>query len=67
MLGDESRCLAQRKKHIALIRGLDQALVECSRMSDSQSSEPGFESLFATISKFGHVRSLHAAPVDSAV
>ena len=67
MLGDESRCLAQRKKHIALIPGLDHALVECGRMSDSQSSEPGFESPFATVSKFGHVRSLHTTPVDSAV
>ena len=29
------------------------------RMPDSQSSEPGFESLFVTVSKIGHVRSLH--------
>ena len=28
------------------------------RMPDSQSSEPGFESLFATISKIGHFHSL---------
>ena len=30
-----------------------------SRMPDSQSSEPGFESPFATVSKIGHFRSLH--------
>ena len=29
------------------------------RMSDSQSSEPGFESPFSTISKIGHFRYLH--------
>ena len=29
------------------------------RMPDSQSSEPGFEPRFATISKIGHFRSLH--------
>ena len=29
------------------------------RMSDSQSSEPGFESPVGTISKIGHVRYLH--------
>ena len=29
------------------------------RMPDSQSSEPGFESPFATVSKIGHFRSLH--------
>ena len=29
------------------------------RMPDSQSSEPGFESTFATVSKIGHFRSLH--------
>ena len=28
-------------------------------MPDSQSSEPGFESPFATVSKIGHFRSLH--------
>ena len=28
-------------------------------MPDSQSREPGFESLFATVSKIGHFRSLH--------
>ena len=28
-------------------------------MPDSQSREPGFESPFATGSKFGHFRSLH--------
>ena len=28
-------------------------------MPDSQSSEPGFEPPFATISKIGHFRSLH--------
>ena len=28
-------------------------------MLDSQSSEPGFESLFVTVSKIGHFRSLH--------
>ena len=28
-------------------------------MPDSQSSEPGFESLFVTISKIGYFRSLH--------
>ncbi len=28
-------------------------------MPDSQSSEPGFESHFATVSKIGHFRSLH--------
>ena len=27
-------------------------------MPDSQSSEPGYESHFATVSKIGHVRSL---------
>ena len=31
-------------------------------MPDSQSSEPGFESLFATVSKIGHFRSLHLRP-----
>ena len=31
-------------------------------MPDSQSSEPGFESPFATVSKIGHFRSLHCAP-----
>ena len=31
-------------------------------MPDSQSSEPGFESPFATISKIGHFRSLHWCP-----
>ena len=35
-------------------------------MPDSQSSEPGFESPFATVSTIGHFRSLHDAPVDSA-
>ena len=29
--------------------------------------EPGFESHFATVSKFGHFRSLLDAPVDSAI
>ena len=29
-------------------------------MSDSQSSESGFESLFVTVSKIGHFRSLHS-------
>ena len=31
-------------------------------MPDSQSNEPGFESLFATVSKIGHFRSLHWHP-----
>ena len=31
-------------------------------MPDSQSSEPVFESLFATVSKIGHFRSLHWRP-----
>ena len=31
-------------------------------MPDSQSSEPGFESCFATVSKIGHFRSLHWRP-----
>ena len=31
-------------------------------MLDSQSSEPGFESLFVTVSKIGHFRSLHWCP-----
>ena len=31
-------------------------------MPGSQSSEPGFESPFATISKIGHFRSLHWRP-----
>ena len=31
-------------------------------MPDSQSREPGFESLFATVSKIGHFRSLHGGP-----
>ena len=31
-------------------------------MPDSQSSEPGFESLFVTVSKIGHFRSLHWNP-----
>ena len=35
------------------------------RMPDSQSREPGFESHFATVSKFGHFRSLHDGSVDS--
>ena len=34
-------------------------------MPDSQSSEPGFESPFATVSKFGHFRFLHDASVHS--
>ena len=29
-----------------------------TRMADSQSSEPGFKSIFATVSKIGHFRSL---------
>ena len=29
------------------------------RIPDSQSSEPGFELPFATVSKIGHFRSLH--------
>ena len=36
-------------------------------MPDSQSSEPGFESPFATVSKIGHFCSLRDAPVYSAV
>ena len=36
-------------------------------MPDAQPSEPGFESPFPTVSKFGHFRSLHDAPVDPAV
>ena len=32
------------------------------RMPDSQSSEPGFESLFVTVSEIGHFRSLHLRP-----
>ena len=31
-------------------------------MPDSESSEPGFESLFVTVSKIGHFRSLHWRP-----
>ena len=31
-------------------------------MPDSQSIQPGFESLFATVSKIGHFRSLHWRP-----
>ena len=31
-------------------------------MPDSQSSEPGFESPFVTVSKIGHFRSLHWRP-----
>ena len=31
-------------------------------MPDSQSSEPGFDSLFVTVSKIGHSRSLHWRP-----
>ena len=31
-------------------------------MPDSQPSEPGFESLFVTVSKIGHFRSLHWRP-----
>ena len=31
-------------------------------MPDSQSSEPGFESLFVTVSKIGHFRPLHWCP-----
>ena len=31
-------------------------------MPDSQSGEPGFESLFVTVSKIGHFRSLHWRP-----
>ena len=30
-------------------------------MPDSQSSEPGFESLFVTVSKIGRFRSLHCS------
>ena len=36
--------------------------VDRGRMPDSQSSEPGFESPFATVSKIGHFRSLHWRP-----
>ena len=36
-------------------------------MPDSQSIEPAFESPFATILNLGHFRSLHDAPVHSAV
>ena len=37
-------------------------------MTDSHSRDPpGFESPFATVSKLGHVRSLHDASVRSAV
>ena len=31
-------------------------------MPDSQSSEPGFESPFATVSKIGHFCSIHCRP-----
>ena len=31
-------------------------------MPDTQSSEPGFESLFVTVSKIAHFRSLHWRP-----
>ena len=37
------------------------------RTPDSQSREPGFESSFATVSKFGRFRSLHDVLLDSAV
>ena len=36
-------------------------------MPDSKSREPGFESAFATISKFGNLCSLHDAPIHSVV
>ena len=36
-------------------------------MPDSQSNEPGFESPFATVSRFGHFRSLHGVSVDSCI
>ena len=36
--------------------------VASGRMPDSQSSEPGFEPPFATVSKIGHFRSLHCGP-----
>ena len=36
-------------------------------MPDLQSREPGFESPFTTISKFGHFRSPHDAPAHSDV
>ena len=34
----------------------------CTNIEDLQSSEPGFESPFATISKIGHFRSLQCGP-----
>ena len=38
---------------------MERGLQLSGRMPNSQSSEPGFESLFATVSKSGHFRSLH--------
>ena len=31
-------------------------------MPDSQSSQPGFESIFATVARIGHFTSLHGRP-----
>ena len=40
-------------------QGLGGARLLSGGMPDSQSSEPGFESRFSTVSKIGHFRSLH--------
>ena len=39
----------------------------CSKTPDSQSREPGFESPFTTVLKFGHFHSLHDYTVHSAI
>ena len=54
------RCIECGPIFIVLISG--RARLLSGRMPDSQSSEPGFESLFATVSEIGHFRSLNWRP-----
>ena len=49
------------------IEHYDRARKLSGRTPDSQLREPGFESPFATVSKFGHFHSLHNASVHSSV
>ena len=60
-------CCCNRKIHYIALKTLSEARSLSGRMPDSQSSEPGFESPFATVSNIGHFRSLHDASVHSAV
>ena len=55
------RCKTNRRYVVLVERS--SSVVECQTCN----REPGFESHFATVSKFGHFRSLHDASVDSAV